>query len=122
MGGKLLQERYHYEIKAFRAAEVSSNTESIEHVFQAFQNSPRRSRQKHASNLHLKSSTVCCILHEDLNYHPYKNSDRASGLKFNRYMLQAIEEKQLAMRYISFTDKVHFYLHGHVSGGKYRRK
>ncbi len=95
---------------------------------QAFQNNPTRFHRKHALILYLKPSTVSRIFHENLNYHPYKllmtqqlqSSNHAVRWKLSQHMLQAIEEKQLAVDNILFTNKAHFYLHGHVSNQNMR--
>ncbi len=111
------------KLKPHRLQKSVRMLENNELACQAFQNSPTRSQWKHASNLHLKQSTIHRILLRNLNYDPYKllmmqqfqSSDHAVRLKFNWRMLQAIEEKQLPMENILFTDEAHFYLHGHVN-------
>jgi len=46
--------------------------ENIERVRQAFVRSPRRSAVRNAIALRMSDRTVCRILHEDSNFHPYK--------------------------------------------------
>jgi hypothetical protein len=46
--------------------------ENIERVRQAFVRSPRRSASRKAIALRMSDHTVRRILHEDLNFHPYK--------------------------------------------------
>ena len=46
--------------------------ENIERVHQAFVRSPRRSASRNAIALRMCDRTVHRILHEDLNFHPYK--------------------------------------------------
>jgi hypothetical protein len=47
-------------------------SENIERVLQAFVRSPRRSDSRNAIALRMSDGTVRRILHEDLNFHPYK--------------------------------------------------
>jgi hypothetical protein len=56
--------------------------ENIEQVRQAFVRSPRRSAGRNGIALRMSDVTVRRILHEDLNFHPYK-----------MVMVQAINEK-----------------------------
>jgi len=46
--------------------------ENIERVRQAFVRNPRRSASRNAIALRMSDHTVRRILHEDLNFHPYK--------------------------------------------------
>ena len=46
--------------------------ENIERVRQAFVRSPRRSAVRNANAFRMSDRTMCRILHEDLNFHPYK--------------------------------------------------
>jgi len=46
--------------------------ENIEQVCQAFVRSPRRSASRNVIALRMSDNTVCRILHEDLNFQPYK--------------------------------------------------
>jgi hypothetical protein len=46
--------------------------ENIERVHQAFVRNPRRSASRNAIALRMSDRTVHQILHEDLNFHPYK--------------------------------------------------
>ncbi len=106
----------------------SRTPENIERVRNAFQKSPRRSLRKHAANLGLKPTTVRRILHDDLNYHPYKllmtqellPTDPAARLDFSQRVLLAIEEDELSLNKILFTDEAHFYLHGDVNSHNMR--
>jgi len=74
--------------------------ENIECVRSALQKSPGRSHRKHAASLDMKASTVRCILHDDLNFHPYKilmtqellPTDPTARLNFSQRLLLAIEE------------------------------
>jgi len=49
-----------------------STPENIERVRQAFVRSPRQSASRNAIALRMSDRTVHRILHEDLNFHPYK--------------------------------------------------
>jgi hypothetical protein len=46
--------------------------ENIKRVHQAFVKNPRRSASRKAIALRMSDHTVCRILREDLNFHPYK--------------------------------------------------
>ena len=61
--------------------------ENIEQVRQAFVRSPRRSANRNGIALRMYDVTVRRILHEDLNFHPYK-----------MVMFQAINEKDTVNR------------------------
>jgi len=102
--------------------------ENIERVRSAFQKSPERSHRKHAASLGMKASTIRRILHDDLNFHPYKilmtqellPTDLTARLNFSQRLLLAIEENDVPLDKILFTDEAHFYLHGDVNSQNMR--
>jgi len=81
-------------------AQTVRTPENIEAVRNALEQSPRRSAVRHAQALRLSDTTVRRILHQDLNFHPYKlmlvqelnQQDFGRRTTFAETMLQMFEE------------------------------
>lgn len=101
---------------------------NIRRVRTAIQSSPSRSARMLARNLNLSDRTVRRILHEDLNFHPYKilcvqelqPTDYGIRLAFCETILEKIESNEIALDSILMTDEAHFYLNGDVNKQNYR--
>ncbi len=102
--------------------------ENIERVRVAVKSSPQRSARKHALSLNLSDRTVRRILHVDLCFHPYKMmmtqellaTDPAARLQFCKRILEKIDNDELPLNRILFTDEAHFYLPGAVNNQNMR--
>ena len=95
--------------------------ENIEVVRNAVEQSPCRSAVRHVQALRVSDTTVRRILHQDLNFHPYKlmfvqelkQQDFARRKTFAETMLQMFEEDPELV--ILTSDKAHFHLNGSVN-------
>ena len=102
--------------------------ENVSRVREAFETSPSRSMRQHASSLNISRTSIHRILHQDLNFHPYKmlmtqqllDMDHTLRLGFCTRILKEIEEKTVPLQQILFTDEAHFYLHGDVNSQNMR--
>ncbi|XP_025266325.1 uncharacterized protein LOC105254594 isoform X2 [Camponotus floridanus] len=96
---------------------------TIAKVRLSLENSPSRSARLHAQNLKISDRTLRRILHEDLNFHPYKImytqqlkvADHKERIQFSRTMLQKIKSREVPLEDIMITDEAHFYLNGDVN-------
>jgi len=89
-------------------------------VRNAVEQSPRRSAVRRAQALRLSDTTVQRILHQDLNFHPYKlmlvqelNQDFGRRTTFAETMLRMFEEDPELV--ILTSDEAHFHLNGSVN-------
>lgn len=95
----------------------------VARVRAAIQSSPSRSARMHAKNLNMSDRMVRRILHEDLNFHPYKilytqqllTANYAARIAFAEVMLAKIESNEIPLHGILITDEAHFYLNGDVN-------
>lgn len=93
--------------------------ENIERVRRSVLQSPKRSARKHAASLALSSRTVRRILHEDLQFHPYKmvmaqelsQQDRQNRLQACENFIENLPEDA----HIFFSDEAHFHISGCVN-------
>ena len=100
--------------------------ENVEAVRNAVDQSPRRSAVRHAQALRLSDTTVRRILHQDLNFHPYKlmivqelnQQDFGRRITFAETMLQMFEEDPELV--IVTSDEAHFHLNGNVNKQNFR--
>jgi transposase-like protein len=98
--------------------------ENIERVRQAFVRSPRRSARRNAIALRMSDRTVCLILHEDLNFHPYKmvmaqainDQDRVNRKTVCEVLLNALDNDDL--NHVLMKDEANFHLYRNVSSQK----
>jgi len=96
-------------------------TPENEAVWNAVEQSPRRSAVRHMQTLRLSDTTVRRILHQDLNFHPYKlmlvqelnQQDFGRRTTFAETMLQMFEEDPELV--ILTSDEAHFHLNGSVN-------
>jgi len=87
---------------------------------------PCRSAVHHAQALRLPDTTVWRILHQDLNFHPYKlmlvqelnQQDFGRRTTFAETMMQMFEEDPKLV--ILTSDEVHFPLNGSVNKQNFR--
>jgi hypothetical protein len=85
--------------------------------------SPRQSACKHAQALGMSNSSVWCILHSDLNLHPYnlqtvhalKDWDQEARLQFCCQFQGILNEDPDLPNKLLIIDEVHFHLHGTVN-------
>jgi hypothetical protein len=89
-------------------------------VRQAFVRNPRQSASRNTIALSISDHTVCRILHEDLNFHPYKiivvqaiNDQDTVNQKNCEVLLKALDNDDL--NHVLMTDEANFYLCGNVS-------
>ena len=95
--------------------------ENVEAVRNAVEQSPRRSAVQHAQALTLSDTAVQGILHQDLNFHPYKlmlvqelnQQDFGRRTTFAETILQMSEEDPELV--ILTSDEAHFHLNGSVN-------
>ncbi len=95
----------------------------VARVRQRMEGSPSRSARMHARNLNVSDRTLRRILHEDLNFHPYRimyaqqllPGDHAQRVAFSDTMLQKINSNEIPLDAIMITDEAHFYLNGDVN-------
>ena len=93
----------------------------MEAVRNAVDQSLCRSAVRHAQALRLSDTTVRRILHQDLNFHPYKlliveelnQQDFGRRITFAETMLQMFEEDPELV--IVTSDEAHFHLNGNVN-------
>jgi len=101
-------------------------TPENEAVWNAVEQSPRRSAVRHMQTLRLSDTTVRRILHQDLNFHPYKlmlvqelnQQDFGRRTTFAETMLQMFEEDPELV--ILKSDEAHFHLNGSVNKQNFR--
>ena len=94
--------------------------ENIERVHQAFVRSPRRSASRNAIALRMSDLTVRRILHEDLNFYPYKmvmvqainDQDTVNRKTLCEALLNALQND---FNRGLMTDEANFHLCGNVS-------
>lgn len=102
--------------------------ENIERVRQAVTGSPTRSANKHADVLHLSDRTLRRILHNDLNFHPYKiqivhqlsPQDAPNRLTFCREFVRLLNEGANVINNLIMSDEAHFHLSGYVNKQNFR--
>jgi len=95
--------------------------ENIERVRQAFVRSPRRSARRNAIALRMSDRTLRRILHEDLNFHPYKmvmvqainDLDIVNRKNLCEVLLNAQDNDDL--NHVLMTDEANFHFCGNVS-------
>jgi len=95
--------------------------ENVQAVWNAVEQSLRRSAVRHAQALRLSDTSVRRILHQDLNFHPYKlmlvqelnQQDFGRRTTFAVTMLQMFEEDPEIV--ILTSDKVYSHLNGSVN-------
>ena len=108
------------------SARTVRTPENVEAVRNAVEQSPRRSAVRHAQALRLSDTTVRRILHQDLNFHPYKlmlvqklnQQDFGRRTTFAETMLQMFEEDPELV--ILTSDEAHFHLNGSVNKQNFR--
>lgn len=97
---------------------TSRTPENVERVRESFLRSPRRSARRHAAALGISDRTVRRILHNELQFHPYKLA-----------VVQQLSERDFASRQtacqalsnfpddalVFFSDEAHFHLSGYVN-------
>ena len=94
--------------------------ENIERLRQAFVRSPPRSASRNATALSMSDRTVRRILHEDLNFHPYKmvmvqalnDQYNVNRKTLSEVLLNALDNDDL--NHILMTDEANFHLCGNV--------
>ncbi len=97
--------------------------ENVEKVRVAVLASPGRSARKQSVALQIPRTSLRRIIKDDLNMHPYKlqitqellPSDRPKRFEFCTQMLDLLEEKEVNLEDIFFSDEAHFDLHGNVN-------
>ena len=101
--------------------------ENIEWVRLAFVRNPLRSASRNAIALRMSDHTVRRILHEDLNFHPYKmvvvqaiNYQDTVNRKTLCFLLNALDSDEL--NHIPMMDEANFHLCGNVSSQNCRCK
>ena len=95
--------------------------ENIEQVCQAFVRSPRRSASRNAIALRMSDRTVCRILHEDLNFQPYKmvmvqainDQDTVNRKTVCEVLLNALDNDDV--NHVLMMDEANFHLCGNVN-------
>jgi len=96
-------------------------TPENEAVWNAVEQSPRRSAVRHMQTLRLSDTTVRRILHQDLNFHPYKlmlvqelnQQDFGRRTTFAETMWQMFDEDPELV--ILTSDEAHFHLNRSVN-------
>ena len=97
---------------------------NVETVRNAVEQSPRRSAARHAQALRLSDTTVRRMLHQDLNYHPYKLvlvqelNQQDFCRTFAEIMLQMFEKDPKLL--ILTSDEAHFHLNRSVNKQNFR--
>ena len=94
--------------------------ENIDRVGQAFVRSPRRSSNRNVIALRTSDGTVRRILHEDLNFHPYKmvtvqainDQDTVNRKTIGEVLLNTLDNDGL--NHVLMTDEGNFHLCGNV--------
>jgi hypothetical protein len=95
--------------------------ENIEQVCQALVGSPQQSASRNASALRMSDRTVCRILHEDLNFHPYKmimvhainDEDTVNRKTVCKVLLNTLDNDNL--NHVLMTDEANFHHCGNVN-------
>jgi len=108
------------------SARTVRTPENFEAVRNAVEQSPRRSAERHAQALGLSDTTVRRILHQDLNFYPYKlmlvrelnQQDLGRRTTLTETMLQMFEEDPKLVTLTS--DEAHFHLNGSVNKQNFR--
>lgn len=99
--------------------QTARTPENVERVRESFVRSPRRSARKHAAALGLSDRTVRRILHQDLNFHPYKMAvtQALNETDFNarRNACEALGENLPHDTLVFFSDEAHFHISGCVN-------
>jgi len=93
----------------------------MKQVCQAFVGNPRRSASRNAIPLTMPDCTVCRILHEDLNFHPYKmvmvqtinDQDTVKRKTVWEVQLNALDNDDL--NHVLMMDEGNFHLCGNVN-------
>jgi hypothetical protein len=101
--------------------------ENLRRVAHAFQPSPQCSARRHSMALHLIPRTVRRILHEDLNFHPFKIQvvqqllprDLNQRSECCRKLLQMIERTPQFLDHLIMVDEAHFHINGYVNKQKF---
>jgi len=108
------------------SARTVRTPENVEAVRNAVEQNPRRSAVRHAQALRLSDITVRRILHQDLNFHPYKlmlvqelnRQDFGRRTTLAETMLQMFEEDPKLV--ILTSDVAHFRFNGSVNKQNFR--
>ena len=101
------------------AVRTARTPENVERVIQSFLQSPRRSARKHAAALRLSDRTVRRILHNELQFHPYKltvvheltDRDFVARQTACEALLETLHHDAVTF----FSDEAHFHLFGCVN-------
>jgi len=109
--------------KPLGAKRTQRTPQNIEAVRTSFEKSPRRSVRKQAAALDLRRTTVCRILHNDLNFQPYKiqivqelkPTDYMARLEFCKKMMEKINGNPNFIDSLLMSDEAHFHINGYVN-------
>jgi len=90
--------------------------ENIEQVHQDFVRSPQRLASRNTIALRMSDRTVCRVLHEDLNFHPYKmvmvqainDQDTVNRKTLCEVLFNALDN----LNHVLMTDEANFHLCG----------
>jgi len=105
------------------AQRTQRTPENIEAVRTSFEKSPRRSVRKQAAALDLRRTTVRRILHNDLNFQPYKiqivqelkPTDYMARLEFCEKMMEKMNGDPTFIDSLLMSDEAHFHINGYVN-------
>lgn len=93
--------------------------ENVDRVRQSILRSPRRSARKHAAALGLSDATVRRILHDDLQFHPYKLAvvQELTERDFvaRQYACELLLDNLPQDAVVFFSDEAHFHISGCVN-------
>jgi len=98
-------------------------------VLASVSRSPRRTACKHAQALRISDTTVLRILHSELSLLPYKlqavhalsNRERKTRLQFCSQFVGILTEIPDLPNKLLMSDEAHFYLHGTVNKGIFKK-
>lgn len=102
--------------------------ENIAMIRNAVQKSPTRSAVRQAAALGISSRTFRRIVHNDLNFHPYKiqivhhitHADTNARLDFCRQFITVLNENPNVLSKLIMSDEAHFHLSGYVNKQNFR--
>ena len=99
--------------------QTARTPENVERVRRSFLRSPRRSARRHAAALGMSDRTVRRILHQDLNFHPYKMAVAQElgerDFHARRNACEALRENLPQDALVFFSDEAHFHISGYVN-------
>ncbi|KAJ4444404.1 hypothetical protein ANN_06196 [Periplaneta americana] len=80
--------------------------------------SPSRSARRQSTALNLSFTSMCCILHEDLSFHPYKihivnhlrDTNKPARLAFCRGLSEVLNADPDILKKLIMSDGAHFHL------------